>query len=353
MVNRIKVKICVVIIASSSILGGGLTCSKIAVADEPVVQRQVTSETSDKDLNERIQKLVESITTDKPPYGGEATLRLRKLVDRLFELRLNTQRERIEGLRAELNKLEMQLTQQETNRQTLVDDRVAAILANPSLLKVENGTEVTTIELGDVLAVHIPGVLPYDKPGAVPENPPITMVNDRPVTGYPIAVDDKGQVTLPFIDPIKVVGLTGDEAAEKMRTAYISKSVLVPTMSLPAVTIVKQKDAAANCLSKCQEAHYHRGWRYRGDLSARYLTDGHAWNEPHRTPINTIDDQLVTGYPLVVMDTGEITLYLVGNIKVAGLTVSEATNAISQLVIDKRILSEETATPILTLIKAK
>ena len=87
---------------------------------------------------------------------------------------------------------------------------------------VEN--EQYMLDAGDVLGVFIEGIL-----GEQGEAPPVQFPEDAsipPSTGFPVPVRDDGTVSLPFVRPIDVVGLTITQAEDKIRQAYIDERIL-------------------------------------------------------------------------------------------------------------------------------
>jgi len=90
-----------------------------------------------------------------------------------------------------------------------------------------------TYRLGphDVLGVWIEGVL-GEKTLAIPiQYPPPTISGQRvlagiPAAGYPVPVQEDGKITLPFIDPVFVQGMSVAEARKAIRQALIDQKIL-------------------------------------------------------------------------------------------------------------------------------
>ncbi len=85
---------------------------------------------------------------------------------------------------------------------------------------------------GDTLAVYIEGVL-GERTQQVPVNGVLAVqVRDQrsatPTLGYPVPVRDDGTVTLPFVAPITVQGLTVPQAQDAIAVAYRQKGILKP-----------------------------------------------------------------------------------------------------------------------------
>ena len=77
------------------------------------------------------------------------------------------------------------------------------------------------LEAGDVLGVYIEGVL-----GNANQPPPVRLVEQSslpPAMGYPVPVREDGTLSLPFVSPIRVTGMTIVEAERAVRQAYTVK----------------------------------------------------------------------------------------------------------------------------------
>lgn len=93
-----------------------------------------------------------------------------------------------------------------------------------------------TIGEGDVLGIFIGGVV-----GEKDELPPVKIAGTQVRIGYPFAVSKEGKLTLPFVDPVNVRGLTAVEALEKIRIAYVNKDILTRGQERVFVTIMHSK----------------------------------------------------------------------------------------------------------------
>ncbi len=85
----------------------------------------------------------------------------------------------------------------------------------------------------DVLGVYIPGVLPPTFDNQQLPAPPVNFPSRidggaglPPSMGFPISVRKDGTIRLPLIDPIRVDGLSVDEATDEIRRAYLDKEIL-------------------------------------------------------------------------------------------------------------------------------
>ncbi len=83
--------------------------------------------------------------------------------------------------------------------------------------------DVYRVDSGDVLGVFVEGVLPYTPSDQVPPLPPVQFRDSRdgaaaipPALGYPVLVQENGQITLPSIGRIHVVGLSMEEITQKI-----------------------------------------------------------------------------------------------------------------------------------------
>jgi protein involved in polysaccharide export with SLBB domain len=101
---------------------------------------------------------------------------------------------------------------------------------------------------GDVLGVTVDRILPYADPDSVPELPPVHFPTDKsdlpPATGFPITVLEDGMISLPLVRPIKVAGLTEDQARDLIRKTYLDAKILKEDESRkvsPIVTVIKKR----------------------------------------------------------------------------------------------------------------
>ncbi|HXG09749.1 MAG TPA: polysaccharide biosynthesis/export family protein [Gemmataceae bacterium] len=86
---------------------------------------------------------------------------------------------------------------------------------------------------GDVLGIWIEGVLGEANVTIPVQSVPFAAVRELrrvpPAAGYPIQVREDGTISLPFVEPIFVQGLTIAEAQETIRRAYLApKQILKP-----------------------------------------------------------------------------------------------------------------------------
>lgn len=101
---------------------------------------------------------------------------------------------------------------------------------------------------GDILGVTVDRILPYAEPDTVPELPPVHFPSENsdlpPATGFPITVLEDGMISLPLVKPIKVAGLTEDQARDLIRKTYLDAKILKEDESRkisPIVTVIKKR----------------------------------------------------------------------------------------------------------------
>lgn len=98
---------------------------------------------------------------------------------------------------------------------------------------------VYRLAAGDVLGVFIDGVL-----GSRDQPIPVHFPNNggEPSTGYPTPVRDDGTISLPFVAPISVAGLSVAEAEEAIRRAYtVEQKILQPERDRILVSLMHKR----------------------------------------------------------------------------------------------------------------
>jgi hypothetical protein len=97
-----------------------------------------------------------------------------------------------------------------------------------------------TLAAEDVLGIWIEGVL-----GEKGQPPPIRTMelsNQPPALGYPIPVRRDGTISLPLVPPIKVGGMTLEQAQEAIRKAYtVEKQIIKPGLERIIVTLQQRR----------------------------------------------------------------------------------------------------------------
>ncbi len=104
------------------------------------------------------------------------------------------------------------------------------------------------LDKGDVLGIYVDRVLPFTEPDAVPVMPPVNFPSDKstlpPSTGYPFTVLEDGTISLPLLQPLKVRGLTLDQARDLIRKSYIEAKILKEDGNQyvsPVVTMIRER----------------------------------------------------------------------------------------------------------------
>lgn len=119
-----------------------------------------------------------------------------------------------------------------TSRATLVQVPLNRLRQPPA--------EVYRLESGDVLGIYIEGVL-----GNANQPPPVRLVEQSslpPAMGYPVPVRQDGTLSLPFVAPVRVEGMTVVEAEKAVREAYtVTKQILKPGRERIIVTLLQPR----------------------------------------------------------------------------------------------------------------
>lgn len=127
----------------------------------------------------------------------------------------------------------------------LLGERRSDYVAVPAvMLSIPPGQEYRLDE-GDILGVYIEGVLPFTSPASVPPPPPVNFPAAGstlpPSIGFPIAVQENGMLNLPMIDPFSVLGLTLEEARQKIAEEYRRREILASRDTIPVVTVIQER----------------------------------------------------------------------------------------------------------------
>jgi hypothetical protein len=99
-----------------------------------------------------------------------------------------------------------------------------------------------TYRLGphDVLGIWIEGVL-----GERNQLPPVVSYNETrnlpPAVGFPIAIRSDGTISLPYIEPVSLQGLSIEEAQKAIRTAYLKAQILKEGRERVLVTLLRRR----------------------------------------------------------------------------------------------------------------
>lgn len=104
----------------------------------------------------------------------------------------------------------------------------------------QNPPPVYQLGPGDVLGMYIEFVL-----GEEGESPPVHFPEEGdqpPALGYPVPVREDGTLALPLIQPVKVEGLTLEQATEAVRSAYLNAQVLQAGRDKVLVTLMRRRE---------------------------------------------------------------------------------------------------------------
>jgi protein involved in polysaccharide export with SLBB domain len=92
---------------------------------------------------------------------------------------------------------------------------------------------------GDTLGVYIAGVLGTE------ETPPPVNIPDTPdlppSVGYPFPIREDGTISLPYIGPVRVAGITAEEAERTIIKAYLDREFLRPEDVRIIVTLMRPR----------------------------------------------------------------------------------------------------------------
>ncbi len=126
---------------------------------------------------------------------------------------------------------------------------------------------------GDILGITVDRILPYAEPDTVPELPPVHFPTEDsdlpPATGFPITVLEDGMISLPLVRPIKVEGLTEDQARDLVRKTYLDAKILKEDETRkvsPIVTVIKKRQV--NVVVIRQDHHGLVGGGGRGSITS-------------------------------------------------------------------------------------
>ncbi|QVL31161.1 polysaccharide biosynthesis/export family protein [Telmatocola sphagniphila] len=96
------------------------------------------------------------------------------------------------------------------------------------------------IDGGDILGIFIENVI-----GERNQLPPVRISDVpgvAPAIGYPFVVSEDGTVTLPYVDPIDVKGLSVPEAQLKIKKLYTDKEILKAGFERVFVTLIQPRE---------------------------------------------------------------------------------------------------------------
>jgi hypothetical protein len=115
------------------------------------------------------------------------------------------------------------------------------IIDYPRLRQTE--PEDYILDKDDVLGIHIENLFAGEDPNS-PQIPPVTMPQPgsdlSPGIGLPYPIRDDGTISMPFVGPIAVKGLTLAQAEEVVGRVYVEKSFLQEGQR-PIVTLMRKR----------------------------------------------------------------------------------------------------------------
>lgn len=102
---------------------------------------------------------------------------------------------------------------------------------------------------GDVLGVYIAGVFPLTFENQPLPLPPVNFPSQidqigaglPPSLGYPVEIRNDGTVALPLIDPLRIEGMSLEEANQEIRRVYLDKEILQPEREAVLVTLMQPR----------------------------------------------------------------------------------------------------------------
>ena len=92
---------------------------------------------------------------------------------------------------------------------------------------------------GDTLGIYIEGVL-----GDAETPPPVNIPDTAelpPSIGYPFPIREDGTISLPYVEPVKVAGMTIEDAERAVIEAYLQKEILRPEDRRILVTLMRPR----------------------------------------------------------------------------------------------------------------
>lgn len=101
------------------------------------------------------------------------------------------------------------------------------------------------VDSGDVLGIAVEGIIPFQDPDQVPQLPPVHFrgMNSEqpPALGFPVLVQESGNIALPSIGMIQVAGATLQEVSDKITEACLKANLRKQREVLTAVTLINPR----------------------------------------------------------------------------------------------------------------
>jgi hypothetical protein len=132
---------------------------------------------------------------------------------------------------------------------------------------------------GDVMGVFIPGIFSLTSEDQPLPTPPVYFPSRidplgsglPPSLGYPISIRKDGTIALPFVDPIRLEGLTVEEANEVVRKTYLDRRLLQPGREAVFVTLMQPRQIRV-LVFRQEVGGFAAGGR--GDIAASNVKQG-------------------------------------------------------------------------------
>ena len=109
----------------------------------------------------------------------------------------------------------------------------------PLTLLRQKPPEHYLLAAGDTLGIFIEGIL-----GDAESPPPVNIPDSPelpPSIGYPFPVRQDGTISLPYVDPVKVAGMSVEEAEKAVANAYEQREILRPQDRRILVTLMRPR----------------------------------------------------------------------------------------------------------------
>lgn len=176
--------------------------------------------------------------------------------------------------------------------------------------------EFFKLDVGDTLGVYIEGII-----GDENTPPPVSQAassDEPPAIGYPFAVRANGTISLPLIDSINVVGLSIEEAEEKVKQAYRKQRIIRSDEENPRIIVTLMRPRTVRVLVVREDGSTpgftvsNQSFRGLGSSSTTFGGGGGASGNALELPIyeNDVLNALTsTGGLPSVASTQEVVIY--------------------------------------------
>ncbi len=204
--------------------------------------------------------------------------------------------------------------------------------------QASNSADEDLIDAYDILGVFVGGVI-----GDFDELPPVqfpkTGSGSQPSTGYPILVQSNGMIDLPLVDPISVEGLTIEKALEKIRKAYTTPESNPILQKTARIIVTQMQSESLEAKKQYPKPDYKVG---PFDILGVHI-EGITGRADELLPLHfaSPEEGVIpsSGYPLLVLSNGTISIPLLDPIEVSGLTLEQIETAIQKAYVEAKIIS--------------